>query len=298
MKVYLAVGHGRQPSGVVDPGATSADGSATEQNQGAPIVASAAAALSRVPGVQVRAQGEGDPNFVGYTAEAIEWGADVLVSVHHDWRGAPRGAFGFWHSSAAHSKRLADRLFAQVKAAGLPMRPRHHTARDGLYVLSRPARKRPRMASVLWECDRIGEVEDLAGYGELLAAGIVEHGRREGLLPKDTEVPPPAEPEDSPKPAPKPVASIGWTEALVKNLPTLRRRDDLSRANANERRLQGLLAAAGVLPIGPNVDRAGRFDGKFGPSTERAVRAFQTRRSITVDGIVGRQTWTNLLGGR
>jgi peptidoglycan hydrolase-like protein with peptidoglycan-binding domain len=35
----------------------------------------------------------------------------------------------------------------------------------------------------------------------------------------------------------------------------------------------------------------GPVDGIFGAKTETAVRAFQTDRGITVDGIVGRETW-------
>jgi hypothetical protein len=35
----------------------------------------------------------------------------------------------------------------------------------------------------------------------------------------------------------------------------------------------------------------GPIDGDFGPRTESAVRAYQSQQSITVDGIVGNQTW-------
>lgn len=35
----------------------------------------------------------------------------------------------------------------------------------------------------------------------------------------------------------------------------------------------------------------GPIDGDFGPDTEAAVRAYQTQRGVTVDGIVGDQTW-------
>ena len=37
------------------------------------------------------------------------------------------------------------------------------------------------------------------------------------------------------------------------------------------------------------------LDGIFGSNTERAVREFQTKMKIDVDGIVGKQTWTCLL---
>lgn len=36
-------------------------------------------------------------------------------------------------------------------------------------------------------------------------------------------------------------------------------------------------------------------DGSFGPITEKAVRAFQEENDLTVDGIVGKQTWGALL---
>jgi peptidoglycan hydrolase-like protein with peptidoglycan-binding domain len=52
------------------------------------------------------------------------------------------------------------------------------------------------------------------------------------------------------------------------------------------RTLQHLLRAHGQ-----NV----AVDGIFGPRTEAAVRAIQTARGLTVDGIVGNQTWPALI---
>ncbi|MEY3014686.1 MAG: hypothetical protein RIT45_3421 [Pseudomonadota bacterium] len=40
-----------------------------------------------------------------------------------------------------------------------------------------------------------------------------------------------------------------------------------------------------------------KVDGDFGPATERAVRAYQQKRGITVDGIAGDQTFGALRGG-
>lgn len=37
-------------------------------------------------------------------------------------------------------------------------------------------------------------------------------------------------------------------------------------------------------------------DGKFGPNTATLTRAFQTKKGLTADGVVGPQTWTAALG--
>lgn len=44
----------------------------------------------------------------------------------------------------------------------------------------------------------------------------------------------------------------------------------------------------------------GNVDGKVGPATKDAVKAFQSDNGLTADGVVGRQTWEKLkayLGG-
>ena len=38
-------------------------------------------------------------------------------------------------------------------------------------------------------------------------------------------------------------------------------------------------------------------DGSFGSQTQKAVRDYQSRNALTVDGVVGSQTWGNLTGG-
>ena len=40
---------------------------------------------------------------------------------------------------------------------------------------------------------------------------------------------------------------------------------------------------------------AGPIDGHFGSHTQSSVRSFQTTRSLTVDGVVGDETWFGLL---
>lgn len=59
-------------------------------------------------------------------------------------------------------------------------------------------------------------------------------------------------------------------------------------------KLQERLAAVGFNPLPPSGD--GR--AIFGPRTDKQVRAYQASRKLTVDGIVGSQTWTALLNGQ
>lgn len=39
-------------------------------------------------------------------------------------------------------------------------------------------------------------------------------------------------------------------------------------------------------------------DGEFGPNTEKAVKAFQTEKGLSADGIVGAKTWAALAEAR
>lgn len=83
---------------------------------------------------------------------------------------------------------------------------------------------------------------------------------------------------------PSTVPTLDWTEKLIMSLPTIKTGD----RGIAVRRLQGLLIAAG------STDS--RVDGNFGSLTQRAVLREQAQAGIAADGIVGRNTWTKLLG--
>ena len=183
--VFIAVGHGRTPAGVIDSGARNQhqDGSKSEQSEGGIIVAHLARLL-RSAGVRVTAQRPGDPNFSGrqgYTAEANRLQPDLALSVHHDWYRAPRGFFCHWAGGAGTwlertarqrvNKRAADAMFAAVQQAGtFPMRPSWHKPRTDLTFCTGT-----RVPAVLIECDRIGEVRDHEGLALAIANGVCDH---------------------------------------------------------------------------------------------------------------------------
>jgi peptidoglycan hydrolase-like protein with peptidoglycan-binding domain len=70
------------------------------------------------------------------------------------------------------------------------------------------------------------------------------------------------------------------------NLPVLKKGSEGNSVKA----LQILLIGYGY--------SCGRYgaDGDFGDDTEKAVRAFQADRGLEVDGVVGPDTWAELLG--
>jgi peptidoglycan hydrolase-like protein with peptidoglycan-binding domain len=57
------------------------------------------------------------------------------------------------------------------------------------------------------------------------------------------------------------------------------------------RRLQSRMSAFQSEPDGGFPYDTGGVDGRFGPKTEAAVKKLQQDRGITVDGIVGHETW-------
>jgi peptidoglycan hydrolase-like protein with peptidoglycan-binding domain len=57
------------------------------------------------------------------------------------------------------------------------------------------------------------------------------------------------------------------------------------------RRLQSRMSAFQSQPDGGFPYATGGVDGRFGSKTEAAVKVLQQQRGITVDGVVGHQTW-------
>ncbi|TYK47373.1 peptidoglycan-binding protein [Actinomadura decatromicini] len=79
-----------------------------------------------------------------------------------------------------------------------------------------------------------------------------------------------------------PSPSLDWQEAMLQQLPTLKR----GASGEHVETVQGLLAARSH-PV--------TLDGDFGSATEAAVKAVQRWGGVTADGEVGPQTWPVLL---
>lgn len=84
----------------------------------------------------------------------------------------------------------------------------------------------------------------------------------------------------------QPIVATGGIEASDFELPILTRILRKGTKGKDVEALQRVLNALGF--------NAGVVDGDFGSNTETAVKAFQTKAGITVDGEVGPQTWKAL----
>lgn len=83
-----------------------------------------------------------------------------------------------------------------------------------------------------------------------------------------------------------PAEDVPAVPAFTVNLRTLQRGD-----------VSEIVRAAQMLLIGRGW-RCGPWgaDGEFGPDTEDGVKRYQRSRGLTVDGIIGPETWNSLLG--
>jgi hypothetical protein len=181
MRIALCVGHGIQSDGVYDPGAS---GTGWDEQRAGDIIVQEAARVLRGMGAVVRDEAfKDDPNFGGSIVAANSWPADYAVEIHHDWAGAPEGAFGHWYSPAG--KALADDIQLAVGVAGFPLRSDWHKYRSDLSFI-----KKTNMPAVLYECGRIGQGSldtpvELMGMGRAIAAGIAKHVGLQAPIPQE-----------------------------------------------------------------------------------------------------------------
>ena len=251
--------------------------------------------------------------------------ADLDVSIHFNAAandpagdGSTTGTEVLVYSASSAAAPYAANICAAIAALGF--RNRGVKERPGLYVL-----KHTRAPALLVECCFVDDADDAALYNaEAMAAAIVQ-----GITGQAAPAAPAEQPETPAKAEGYPAQFQRWlnegygagldvdglwgpkTKAgAVRALQTELNaqfgtglsvdgiwgpRTKAACVNVRQgakgnltRIIQGRLYCMGYDPQG--------FDGIFGSGCAAAVRAFQTARGLSADGIVGRNTWAALLG--
>jgi hypothetical protein len=120
LDVFLAVGHGVEPNGVLDPGAIGTDGR-HEHDEAFQVCTYALAAMRRsgLTVVSETAQGAShDPDFRGSATRANQLQPRVAIEVHFDSSNGVDGFSGLYFS--AEGQALARRIGDAFTARGLP----------------------------------------------------------------------------------------------------------------------------------------------------------------------------------
>ena len=92
-------------------------------------------------------------------------------------------------------------------------------------------------------------------------------------------------------PAPAPATEAPVTVSCKVDLPQLKK----GAVGSAVMNAQILLISKGYYCGSRMVSGRETADGEFGPTTEKAARSFQGKRNLTVDGIIGTDTWKALL---
>ena len=313
---FIAWGHGIQTDGTPDSGCV--DGSYTEAGLMGPIVKAMVAKL-RACGLNISTDADtnNDRNMTYTVRDANNQGARTYISVHCDFSDAPSGTYPICHPDSTEGMRLAQCLDAAVRAR-IPIGTRGILRRADYEVRATD------MPAVIFETGSIradiGILRDQpTAYGNALACGLMDYL---GMAYDGTTVAPSM-------PAPTPVTGSGiLLEYGDENIAVGQLQRDL-RAMAYEdqngntlaidddfgpateyavRRLQSFhgLEVDGI--YGPLSDaalmkeirvvqealvKAGyaiEVDGAVGQQTDTAIRGFQAKHGLVVDGIVGKAT--------
>ena len=227
--------------------------------------------------------------------KANNWGADLFVSIHfNNAYSTYNGALGT--EVCIYSEYdIAGRVVN--KMASLGFRNRGQKVRTGLYEL-----KHTSMKSMIVEVCFVEATEDVALYkkvgydyiGKTIAEALVN--RSSGVTPTPTPTP---EPVPTPTPQPTSKNYNSWIARL---------QEECNKQGFSNQKVDGI-AGPNTLNGSPMVRRGARgnitkliqeklgisADGIFGANTEVAVKNYQRTNALSVDGIVGRNTWRKLL---
>lgn len=202
--------------------------------------------------------------------DANAWGADLFVSNHFNAAG------GDGYESLIYSTRtqkLGEIFEKHVKAVG--QNSRGVKCRPGLAVL-----KYTSMDAILTESafvDNKNDIKDWDEERELMKLGEAYAKAAAEYLSLPAK-------KIAAKPVEKPAVTKPKVETADVKIPVLKKGSDGETVETLQRLLKAL--NCGISAI----------DGDFGSETDAAVRKYQGKVKIGVDGIVGEQTWNKLLG--
>ena len=231
--------------------------------------------------------------------KANEWGADLFASFHfnkaYDSYNGALGSEVCVYSTHDIAQRVVDGL------ASLGFKNRGQKIRTGLYEL-----KHTKMKSMIVETCFVEATEDVELYKKLgpdtIGQAIAEAIVNDKVSESDT----PIKKEEVSKPVQAPVSNTddwiarlqaecnkqGFSNQKVDGIPganTLKGCPTLKKGASGNitKLLQEKLVKLGYSTNG--------VDGIFGSGTYSAVREFQKTRGLSIDGIVGQNTWRKLL---
>ena len=217
--------------------------------------------------------GEAEADLTDRCREANEWGADFVLAIHHNaFRGTPwdgGGIVAYSYPGSAKGAVYRDAIYdACIAAGGLRGDRSSPKTTANFQVLRETYAPALLMEYGFMDSRADAPVILTEAYAKLVAYATMEGiAKAAELVKKQPETP-----------------EAGNTVEIT--LPVLAKGSDGDTVRA----LQYLLIGNGhSLPqYGP--------DGDFGAETEAAVKAFQQDNGLTRDGIVGKATWTGLLG--
>lgn len=231
--------------------------------------------------------------------KANEWGADLFISIHfnkaYDSYNGALGSEVCVYSTYNIAQRVVDEL------GDLGFKNRGQKVRNDLYEL-----KRTNMKAMIVETCFVEATEDVALYRKIgadaIGKAIAEAIANNKIIENATEV----KNEEVSKPVQPTAANTDdWVARLqaecnkqgfsnqkvdgiagpntLKGCPTLRKG---AQGNITK------LLQEKIVSLGYNTNG---IDGIFGSGTYSAVREFQKTRGLSIDGIVGQNTWRKLL---
>lgn len=256
-KIYTNPGHSDKDPGAVGYETERRLNVAVTEHMNAYLLANYVCEVKSNPGTV------GDLSTV--CAEANKWGADLFVSNHFN----AGGGDGWECYVYSEARRPLGTIFeTHVKAAG--QNSRGVKVKPAFIVLNSTD-----MPAILNEgafVDNKKDIQDWNEDAELKKLGIAYAKACAEYLKLE------------PKAAP---VAPGAPETVTVKMAVLKKGSTGEQVKA----LQRLLHAQGY-----GLGSINPIDGDFGSMTDTAVRVYQKDNGLTVDGIVGEETWKSLLG--